>query len=44
MANVLEPVRDNRGMTLNGESAVPLGSVALDAVLSGQQVLTLRVE
>lgn len=44
MANVLEPVRDNRGMTLNGESAVQLGSVALDAVLSGQQVVTLRVE
>ena len=44
MANVLEPVRDNRGMTLNSESAVPLGSVALDAVLSGQQVVTLRVE
>ena len=44
MANVLEPVRDNRGMSLNGESAVPLGSVALDAVLSGQQVMTLRVE
>jgi hypothetical protein len=44
MANVLEPVRDNRGMTLNGESAVPLASVALDAVLSGQQVVTLRVE
>ncbi len=44
MANVLEPVRDNRGMTLNGESAVPLGSVGLDAVLSGEQVVTLRVE
>ncbi|MBV8674154.1 MAG: SpoIVB peptidase S55 [Acidobacteriaceae bacterium] len=44
MANVLEPVRDNRGMTLNGESAVPLASVALDAVLSGQQVVTLRIE
>jgi len=44
MANVLEPVRDNRGMTLNGESAIPLGSVALDAVLGGQQVVTLRVE
>ena len=44
MANVLEPVRDNRKMTLNGESAVPLASVGLDAVLSGQQVVTLRVE
>jgi hypothetical protein len=44
MANVLEPVRDNRGLTLSGESAVPMGSVGLDAVLSGQQVVTLRVE
>jgi hypothetical protein len=44
MANVLEPVRDNRGLILNGESAVPLASVALDAVLSGQQIVTLRVE
>ncbi len=44
MANVLEPVRDNRGMTLSGESAVQLGSVGLDAVLSGQQVVMLKVE
>jgi hypothetical protein len=44
MANVLEPLRDNHGLTLNGESAVPVGSVPVDAVLSGQQILTLRVE
>ena len=44
MANVLEPVRDNRGMSLNGESAVPLGSIALDAALSGQRLVPLRVE
>lgn len=44
MANVLEPVRDNRGLTLSGESAIPLASLPVDAVLSGQQVLTLRVE
>jgi hypothetical protein len=44
MANALESVRDNRAVTLNGESAVPLGSVSLDAVLGGQQVVTLRVE
>jgi hypothetical protein len=44
MANVLEPVRDNRGLTLSGESAIPLSSISVDAVLSGQQVLTLRVE
>jgi hypothetical protein len=37
-------MRDNHGMSLSGESAVPLGSVGVDAVLSGQQVVTLRVE
>lgn len=44
MANVLEPLRQNQKLTLNGESAVPMGSVAVDNVLSGEQVLTLRVE
>jgi hypothetical protein len=44
LANVLEPTRENHGMSLSGESAVPLGSVGVDAVLSGQQVITLRVE
>jgi hypothetical protein len=44
MANVLEPMRDNHEMSLSGESAVPLGSIGVDAVLSGQQVVTLRVE
>jgi len=44
MANILEPARENHGMSLSGESAVPLGSVGVDAVLSGQQVITLRVE
>jgi len=44
MANVLEPLRQNQKLTLNGESAVPMASVAVGNVLSGQQVLTLRVE
>ncbi|HLH35926.1 MAG TPA: hypothetical protein VKX41_14735 [Alloacidobacterium sp.] len=44
MANVLEPLRQNQKLTLNGESAVPMASVPIDNVLSGQQVLTLRVE
>jgi hypothetical protein len=44
MANVLEPARDNHAMSLSGESAVPLASVNVDAVLNGQQVITLRVE
>lgn len=44
MANVLEPLRQNQKLTLSGESAVPMASVAVDSMLSGQQVLTLRVE
>ncbi|HTX42561.1 MAG TPA: hypothetical protein VMD25_12075 [Acidobacteriaceae bacterium] len=43
-ANILEPLRENRGMALNGESALPMASVPLDAVLSGQQVLTLQLQ
>lgn len=44
MANALEPLRENKGMALNGESAVPMASVPMDAVISGQQVVTLDVE
>ncbi|MGC2162749.1 MAG: SpoIVB peptidase S55 [Silvibacterium sp.] len=44
MANVLEPGRANHQVTLNGESAVPLGSVELGSVLDGEQVITLRVK
>jgi hypothetical protein len=44
MANVLEPGRENHQVTLNGESAVPLGSVDLGSVLDGEQVITLRVK
>ena len=43
MANVLEPGRENHQVTLNGESAVPLGSVDLGSVLEGEQVITLRI-
>jgi hypothetical protein len=44
MANVFEPLRSNQEMTLNGESAVPAGSVAAGGMLNGQQVLSLQVE
>lgn len=44
MANVLEPLKDNKGMVLNGESAVPMASLPMDAVVNGQQVVTLQVE
>jgi hypothetical protein len=44
MANALEPLKENKGMALNGESAVPMASLPMDAVVSGQQVVTLQVE
>jgi hypothetical protein len=44
MANVLEPLRSNQEMSLNGESAVPAASVPAGGVLTGQQVISLQVE
>ena len=44
MANALAPLRDNKGMVLNGESAMPMASVPMDAVMTGNQVVTLQVE
>ncbi len=44
MANVFEPLRGNQEMMLNGESAVPAGSVAAGGMLTGQQVISLQVE
>ncbi len=44
MANVLEPLRANRGILLNGESVVPVTSIPMDAVLSGMQVVSLEIE
>ena len=44
MANVLAPLQDNREMSLNGESVVPVTSIPVDAMLSGQQVVSLDIE
>jgi len=44
MANVLEPLRTNRGISLNGESVVPVTSIPVDAMLSGMQVVSLEIE
>ncbi|MGI8770281.1 MAG: SpoIVB peptidase S55 domain-containing protein [Acidobacteriaceae bacterium] len=44
MVNVLEPRRTNRALLLNGESAVPVISVPMHAMVSGEQVVTLQVE
>jgi hypothetical protein len=44
MANVLEPRRTNRALLLNGESAVPVVSVPMHAMVTGEQVVTLQVE
>jgi hypothetical protein len=43
MVNILDPLRRTQQMQLNGESAVPAGSSALDYALTGSQVLTLNV-
>ena len=44
MANALAPLKENRGMALNGESAVPIAALPMDAVIGGQQLVTLEVE
>lgn len=44
VANVLDPLRTNREMSLNGESAIPVTSVPVHAALTGQQVVSLDVE
>jgi SpoIVB peptidase S55 len=44
MANVLEPLRTNRGISLNGESVVPVTSIPVDAMLSGMQVVSIDIE
>jgi hypothetical protein len=44
MANVLQPAEDNAGFSIDGETAVPLGSKSLDVALSGSQVITLNVQ
>jgi hypothetical protein len=44
MANVLDPLRANRSLMLNGESAVAITSVPMNAVVTGNQVVTVQVE
>ncbi|AXC10824.1 hypothetical protein ACPOL_1478 [Acidisarcina polymorpha] len=44
MANVFEPLRGNQEMSLSGESAIPVASVGVDGMLTGQQVISLQIE
>lgn len=44
MANALEALRAGDGVMLNGESAVVTADAAAGGVLSGFQILNLRVE
>lgn len=44
MANVLEPLRTAQDLVLNGESGIPVTSIPVDAVLTGQQVIMLHVQ
>lgn len=43
MANVLQPGESTQGLTLDGETAVPLVSQQLDVALTGSRVITLNV-
>lgn len=43
MVNALQPLRESREISFTSETARVAGSVALDAAVSGSQVLTLRV-
>ncbi|HEY0796925.1 MAG TPA: SpoIVB peptidase S55 [Acidisarcina sp.] len=44
LANIYEPLRNNQEMTLNGESILPVTSIPVDGMLSGQQVISFVVE
>jgi hypothetical protein len=44
MVNVLEPLRTNRGISLNGESVAAVTSIPMDAMLTGMQVVSIEIE
>jgi hypothetical protein len=44
MANVLDPLRQDHALTLHGESAVPVASLPVNAMLSGDQVVTVQIQ
>lgn len=44
IANALEPLRAERDVNMNGESAVVAGQAAAGGVLSGFQILTLHID
>jgi hypothetical protein len=44
MVNAMEPMRNSRKMTLNGESAILASTLPLNGMVTGQQVVTIEVE
>jgi hypothetical protein len=44
VANALEPLRGSQEINLNGESAQVAGEASAGGVLSGFQLLNLRIE
>jgi hypothetical protein len=44
VANALEPVRAAQDVNLNGESAMVLANAPVNGVLSGFQIVNLRIE
>lgn len=43
MANIYEPLRGSQELILSGESTIPVTSIPVEAVLAGQQVVSLRI-
>lgn len=44
MANILQPDENGSGFTIDGETAVPLGSQKLNLALTGSHIITLDVQ
>ncbi len=44
LANVLQPLEQDHSLALNGESAMPVAALPMNAVVRGMQVVTLEVE
>ncbi len=44
MANVLQPVKDGGDFSIDGETAIALGSQPMDSAISGSRIVTLDVQ
>jgi hypothetical protein len=44
MANILQPVENDGSFSIDGETAIALGSEHLDMAVTGSQIVTLDVQ